>query len=413
MNFPLFISRRYLFSKKSTNAINLISLVSMLGVAVATMALVVTLSVFNGFHDLVATLFTSFDPQVKITPAKGKSIPADNEKLAQVKGLPFVEVATEIIEEKALAMYKGNQAMVTVMGVEDNFNKLTNINSILYGDGEFSLHAANLEFGILGIRLAENLGASAHFSDYLQLYAPQREGQLFDLEDPSEAFVTDSVLSPGVIFSVQQNKYDKNYIVTSIDFARRLFGMQGLISALDLRLKPGSNIEKVKEDIKAILGEDFLVKDRYEQQSDTFNIMEIEKLLAYIFLSFILIVASFNIVGSLSMLMIDKKEDTETLRKIGASNKQLSKIFLYEGRMIAMIGAVIGILVGLLLCWLQQTYGIVALGQSQGVFIVDAYPVSVHPLDIVMVFVTVVVVSWIATWYPVKKILNNKPHINH
>ena len=189
--------------------------------------------------------------------------------------------------------------------------------------------------------------------------------------------------------------------------------MQGLISALDLRLKPGSNIEKVKEDIKAILGEDFLVKDRYEQQSDTFNIMEIEKLLAYIFLSFILIVASFNIVGSLSMLMIDKKEDTETLRKIGASNKQLSKIFLYEGRMIAMIGAVIGILVGLLLCWLQQTYGIVALGQSQGVFIVDAYPVSVHPLDIVMVFVTVVVVSWIATWYPVKKILNNKPHINH
>lgn len=374
----------------------------MLGVAVATLALIVTLSVFNGFHDLVATLFTSFDPQVQITPAKGKSFSADNDKLLKVKTLPEVEVATEVVEEKALAMYKGKQAMVTVMGVEDNFNQLTNINSILYGDGDFSLHAANLEFGILGIRLADQLGASAHFSDFLQLYAPQKEGQLVELDDPSEAFVVDSVMSPGVIFSVQQAKYDKSYIITSINFARNLFGQQGMITALDLRLKPGSDLESVKKNIKQTLGDEFVVKDRYEQQAETFNIMEIEKLIAYIFLSFILIVASFNIVSSLSMLMIDKKEDAETLRKLGASDNQVAKIFLYEGRMIAIIGAVIGLILGLLICWLQQTFGFVALGQSQGSFIVDAYPVSVHPLDILLVFVTVVIVSWIATWYPVR-----------
>lgn len=374
----------------------------MLGVAVATLALIVTLSVFNGFHDLVATLFTSFDPQVQITPAKGKSFSADNDKLLKVKTLPEVEVATEVVEEKALAMYKGKQAMVTVMGVEDNFNQLTNINSILYGDGDFSLHAANLEFGILGIRLADQLGASAHFSDFLQLYAPQKEGQLVELNDPSEAFVVDSVMSPGVIFSVQQAKYDKSYIITSINFARNLFGQQGMITALDLRLKPGSDLESVKKNIKQTLGDEFVVKDRYEQQAETFNIMEIEKLIAYIFLSFILIVASFNIVSSLSMLMIDKKEDAETLRKLGASDNQVAKIFLYEGRMIAIIGAVIGLILGLLICWLQQTFGFVALGQSQGSFIVDAYPVSVHPLDILLVFVTVVIVSWIATWYPVR-----------
>lgn len=380
----------------------------MLGVAVATMALIVTLSVFNGFHDLVATLFTSFDPQIQITPAKGKTFAVDDEKLLKVKKLPQVEVSTEVVEENALAMYKGRQAMVTVLGVEDNFNKLTNKmgraedGGILYGDGDFCLHAANLEFGILGIRLADDLGASAHFSDYLNLYAPQKEGQLTDLEDPTEAFVVDSVMSPGVIFSVQQSKYDKSHILTSIAFARNLFGQEGMASALDIRLHPESDIDAVKAEMKQILGEDFMVKDRYEQQSETFNIMEIEKFIAYIFLSFILIVASFNIVGSLSMLMIDKNEDADTLRKLGADDKQVAKVFLYEGRMIAIIGAAIGLGLGLLLCWLQQTFGLVALGQSEGSFIVNAYPVSVHPLDIVIVFLTVVAVSWIATWYPVR-----------
>ncbi len=401
MNFPLYIAKRYLFSKKSTNAINIISGISVVGVAVATMALVVTLSVFNGFHDLVATFFTSFDPQLKITPLEGKSAPADDPLLLQVKKLPQVDVATECVEDNALAMYKDKQAMVVVKGVEDNFTELTHITNILYGDGDYALHAANLEYGILGIRLAVALGTGARFQDYLKVYAPKREGQL-DMAQPTEGFVEDSLLSPGVVFSVQQAKYDRNYIITSLDFARNLFDKENELSSLEIRLKAGSNLDAVKNDIHKIVGERYKVEDRYEQQADTFRIMKIEKLIAYFFLTFILMVACFNIIGSLSMLMIDKKDDVVTLRNLGANDKQIIQVFLFEGRMISAAGAVVGILLGLLLCWLQQTYGLVSLGSSSGSFVIDAYPVSVHPTDIILIFITVLAVGFLAVWYPVR-----------
>lgn len=401
MNFPFYIARRYLFSKKSTHVINLISLISVIGVAVATMALVVTLSVFNGFHDLVASLLTAFDPQLEVVPAEGKAAPADDPVLTKVRQLPAIDVATESVEDQALAMYKGRQAMVKVKGVDDNFSELTHINEILYGDGEFSLHAANLEYGVVGIRLADNLGMSADWDDYLKIYAPRREGQL-DMMNPTEGFVVDSLISPGVVFSVKQARYDRDYILTSIGFARRLFDQQGMITQLELRLKQGSDLASVKSEVQQIVGKKYCVLDRMEQQADTFRIMKIEKFIAYIFLTFILVVACFNIIGSLSMLIIDKKDDVTTLRNLGATDKQITRIFLFEGRMISVIGAVLGILIGLLLCWLQQEYGIVALGRSSGSFVVDAYPVSVHPDDIILVFFTVVAVGFIAVWYPVR-----------
>lgn len=401
MNFPFYIAKRYLFSKKSTNAINIISGISVVGVAVATMALVVTLSVFNGFHDLVATFFTSFDPQLKITPLEGKSAPADDPLLLKVKQLPQVDVATECVEDNALAIFKDKQAMVVVKGVEDNFTELTHITDILYGDGEYSLHAANLEYGILGIRLAVALGTGARFQDYLKIYAPKREGQL-DMAQPTEGFVEDSLLSPGVVFSVQQAKYDRSYIITSLSFARNLFDKAGQLSSLEIRLKAGSNFDAVKKEMRKIVGERYKVEDRYEQQADTFRIMKIEKLIAYFFLTFILMVACFNIIGSLSMLMIDKKDDVVTLRNLGATDKQIVQIFLFEGRMISAAGAVVGILLGLLLCWLQQTYGLVSLGSSSGSFVIDAYPVSVHPTDIILIFITVLAVGFLAVWYPVR-----------
>jgi lipoprotein-releasing system permease protein len=401
MNFPFYIAKRYLFSKKSTNAINIISGISVVGVAVATMALVVTLSVFNGFHDLVATFFTSFDPQLKITPLEGKSAPADDPLLLKVKQLPQVDVATECVEDNALAIYNDKQAMVVVKGVEDNFTELTHITDILYGDGEYSLHAANLEYGILGIRLAVALGTGARFRDYLKIYAPKREGQL-DMAQPTEGFVEDSLLSPGVIFSVQQAKYDRSYIITSLSFARNLFDKAGQLSSLEISLKAGSNFDAVKKEMRKIVGERYKVEDRYEQQADTFRIMKIEKLIAYFFLTFILMVACFNIIGSLSMLMIDKKDDVVTLRNLGATDKQIVQIFLFEGRMISAAGAVVGILLGLLLCWLQQTYGLVSLGSSSGSFVIDAYPVSVHPTDIILIFITVLAVGFLAVWYPVR-----------
>ena len=401
MNFPFFIARRYLFSKKSTHVINVISSISVIGVAVATMALVIVLSVFNGFHDLVASLFTSFDPQLKVVPVEGKTAPSDDPILTQIRLLPEVDVATETVEDQALAIYQGKQAMVKIKGVDDNFAELSHITDILYGDGSFSLHAANLEYGILGIRLAQTLGIGAQWDGYLKIYAPQKEGQL-DLSNPGEGFVADSLNSPGVLFSVRQSKYDKNYIVTSIAFARNLFGQQGMLSDLEIRLKEGSDLNAVKAEMQKIAGTKYKVLDRFEQQEDTFKIMSIEKLMAYIFLTFILVVACFNIIGSLSMLIIDKKNDVVTLRNLGANDKQITRVFLFEGRMIAVIGAVIGIGLGLLLCLLQQQYGFVRLGESEGSFIVDAYPVSVHYTDVAIIFVTVIAVGWLAVWYPVR-----------
>jgi lipoprotein-releasing system permease protein len=401
MNFPFFIARRYLFSKKSTHAINVISAISVVGVAVATMALVVTLSVFNGFHDMVASFFTSFDPQLKIIPVQGKTMAADNPGLTKIKALPQIEVAMETVEDQALAVYHGRQAMVTIKGVEDSFSQLTHINEILLGDGQFELHAADMFYGIPGIRLAEQLGTGFKYEEPLQIYAPRREGQL-NMANPMDGLVADELYSPGVVFNVKQSRYDKNYILTDIAFARRVFEQQGMVSALELRLKPGSNFESVKSEIKQIVGDECYVRDRFEQQDDTFKIMKIEKLIAYIFLTFILVVACFNIIGSLSMLIIDKKDDVMTLRNLGASDKQITRIFLFEGRLISALGAIIGIILGLVLCWAQQTFGLVKLGSSSGSFIINAYPVSVHPEDIILIFLTVLIVGFLAVWYPVR-----------
>lgn len=399
--FSFYIAKRYLFSKKSTNAINIISGISVVGVAVATMALVVTLSVFNGFHDLVASLFTSFDPQLKVTPVKGKSIAADDTLLMKVKQLPEILVATETVEDQALAIYGERQAMVIIKGVENNFDSLTNIRQILLGDGTFELKAAEMSYGIPGIQLAENLGLGYYYQTPLRIFAPKREGQL-NMAVPTEGFVEDELYSPSVLFYVKQSKYDANYIITNIAFARNLFGQQGMLSALELRVKPDCDISDVKKKIKSIVGEQFYVKGRFEQQEDTFKIMKIEKFIAYIFLTFILIVACFNIIGSLSMLIVEKKNDITTLRNLGANDKQIARIFLFEGWMISAGGALVGIVVGLTLCWMQQTFGLIGLGRSSGSFIVDAYPVSVHFDDIVIIFITVLAVGLLAVWYPVR-----------
>ena len=336
----------------------------------------------------------------------GKTVAADDPILTEIRQLPQVDVATETVEDIALAVYKGKQAIVTVKGVDDNFDQLTHINEILYGDGEFQLHTANLQYGTPGIRLAQDLGIGTLWNDFMKIYAPRRDGQL-DLSDPYDGFVVDSLISSGVVFSVNQGKYDKNVILTSLGFAQNLLGQPGMVSALELRLKSGSNLDNVKAKMQSIAGDKFKVEDRFEQQADTFKIMQIEKFMAYIFLTFILVVACFNIVGSLSMLIIDKQNDVITLRNLGASDKQITQIFLFEGRIISVIGAIVGILLGLLLCWLQQQFGLVKMGDSEGTFVVNAYPVSVHYIDVVFVFFTVIIVGWLAVWYPVKTFTKN------
>ena len=393
-----------MFSKKSVGAINVISFISVAGVAVGTMSLVIVLSVFNGFHDLVASLFTNFDPQIEVVPVKGKTINADAPELDRIRHLDFVDVATDVVEDQAIAVYGDRQRMVTVMGVDENFDQLTNISDILYGDGDFTLRVANLYFGVPGIRLAQDLGLGARWTDYLKIYAPMRRGQLTDLDTPTDGFVVDSLLSPGVVYAVNQNKYDRDRIITSIYFARQLFDQDGMLSSLQLRLKPGTDLSTAKREIKAAAGEKFRVLDRFEQQADTFRIMQIEKVLAYVFLTFILIVACFNIISSLSMLIIDKKNDINTLHNLGANDRQIQSIFLYEGRIISAVGALIGIGLGLALCGLQQAFGFVKMGESSGTFIVNAYPVSVHYWDVLVVFITVILIGWAASWIPARRL---------
>jgi len=401
MNYRLFIARRYLFSRKSHHAINIISGISVAGVAIATMAMVCTLSVFNGFRDLVAGLFTAFDPQLRVTLTEGSSVSQDDEALQRLRKHPDVKVYTPVMEGQALVVQDRRQQVVTVMGVADNFTEQASINNILYGDGSFCLHADVLEYGVLGLRLAARLGLPANFPDPLQVYAPKR-GERVNMASPLSSFNHDELQSPGVVFNVQQSRYDDNYIITSLGFAQRLFDQRGRITSVELRLRDGVSLSSAKRELRQLLGARFQVQDRFEQQADVFRIMRIEKLISFVFLTFILLIACFNIIGSLSMLMIDKRQDVRTLRSLGATDGQVCDIFMLEGRMISLAGAAVGLLLGLALCWLQQEFGLISMGSSAGSFIVEAYPVSVHVGDLVIVFLTVLVVGWAAVWWPVR-----------
>ena len=392
MNLSFYIARRYLFSRKKHNAVNIISGISVCGVALATLAMVCTLSVFNGFQDMVAGFFTAFDPQLKITVREGKVFLPDEPAFRQVRALPEVEVWTETLEENAMVQYKDRQVMAVIKGVEDNFEQLTSIDSLLYGTGRFILKDNIVDYGFLGIELMSRLGTGIQFVDPLQVYAPRRNVRV-NLANPSAAFNREYLFSPGAVFVVNQEKYDSNYIVTSLDFARRLFGYGREVSAIELKLKPDADTEVVRQQIVSLLGERFVVQNRYEQQADVFRIMEI---------TFILVVSCFNVIGSLSMLILDKREDVLTLRNLGADDSLIVRIFLFEGRLISLFGAIAGIVAGLLLCWAQRTFGFISLGGGNGDFIVTAYPVSVHVSDVVLVFATVLVVSSLSVWYPVR-----------
>ena len=402
MNFPFYIARRYLFSKKSHHAINVISGVSVCGVALATLAMVCTLSVFNGFQDLVATMFTAFDPEIKITAANGKVFDSQDERIQLLRDLPEIEVFSESLEDNAMVQYKGRQAMVVIKGIEDNFNQLTAIDSILYGRGEWILRDEVVDYAVPGIELVSVLGTGIRFLDPLEVYAPKR-GAKINVANPSTSFESSYLHSSGLVFAVNQQKYDASYILTSLSFARDLFQYDTEVSSIELRIA-AADVKEVKKDVKRMLGNDFLVQDRYEQQADTYRIMEVEKLISYVFLSFILLIACFNVIGSLSMLIIDKRNDVVTLRNLGADDQLVSRVFLFEGYMITFFGALIGVGLGLILCFIQQEFGIIPLGSgdSAGAFVVDAYPVSVYAIDVILVLITVLVTGFLSVFFPVR-----------
>ena len=403
MNFPFYIARRYLFSKKSHHAINVISGVSVCGVALATLALVCTLSVFNGFQDLVSMMFTAFDPEIKITAANGKVFDSQNEQIQLLRELPEIEVFSESLEDNAMVQYKGRQTMVVIKGIEENFNQLTAIDSILYGRGEWILQDEVVDYAVPGIELVSVLGTGIRFLDPWEVYAPKR-GVKINVANPSTSFESSYLHSSGLVFAVNQQKYDASYVLTSLSFARELFQYETEVSSIELRLAADADIKKVKNKIQRMLGTDFLVLDRYEQQADTYRIMEVEKLISYVFLSFILLIACFNVIGSLSMLIIDKRNDVVTLRNLGANNRLISFVFLFEGYMITFFGALIGIGLGLIVCFIQQEFGVIPLGSgaSAGAFVVDAYPVSVYATDVILVLITVLVTGFLSVFFPVR-----------
>ena len=400
MNLSLYIAKRYLFSKKKHNAINIIAGVSVCGVTLATIALVCTLSIFNGFQEIVTEFFTAFDPELKISAKQGKFFSVEEENIKAVKAFPDIEVWAETLEEQALVQYKNRQTMVTIKGVTDNFQELTSIDSLLYGTGSFKLHDEVVNYGIMGGELVGTLGTGISPIDPLHIYAPKK-GARINMANPTTAFNQDYLYSPGVVFVTNQSKYDATYILTSLSFAQKLFVQDNKVSAIELKLKDKNHINKVKKQIEQVLGEDFIVQNRYEQQADIFRIMEIEKFVSYLFLTFILAIACFNVIGSLSMLILDKQEDVNTLRQLGANNQLITRIFLFEGQLISFSGSIMGIILGVTLCLLQQHFGLLSLGGS-GQFIVDSYPVSLHLGDVCLIFITVVVVGFVAVYYPIR-----------
>jgi lipoprotein-releasing system permease protein len=394
MNFPFYIAKRYLFAKKSHNVINVISGISVAGIALASFALICTLSVFNGFNDLVATLFTKFDPELKIVSTQGKLFNTDNSKIQDLSTLPFVEEYSFSLEEQALIQYRNSQQIITIKGVEESFYATSGIEDILRGNGIFMLADEVCNYGIPGIGIISKLGSGIQPAEPFKLYVP-KQGERVNMINAAANFNSCNVYSPGVAFQMNQAKYDENYLLVSLDVAENLTGYNNQATAIELKLSENISVKKAKKRIAALLGTDFKVLDRYEQQEDIFKVVKLEKFISYLFLTFILLIYCFNIISSLIMLMIEKQSDTEILRSLGADKSTTTQIFIYDGILISMIGAVSGVVLGTIAALLQQQFGFIPLGTNGG-FIVDAYPVNLKIEDIVLVLATVLVVSYIS-----------------
>lgn len=373
-------------------------MVSVCGVVVATIALVCVLSVYNGFSDIFSALFSSLDPELKVTPRSGKVFDPNTSEMQAVKKLAGVDLFCEVVEGQALIRSGDRQAFAMIKGVDDTFKELTQIDSVLL-DGSFILHDEVTNYATIGVGLSSSLGARPNFSTPIELYVPKRDERV-NMTHPATSF-NQEYLFVGGVFRVNQPSYDDSYMIVPLSLARTLFHYDKEVTAIELGLSPDADISSVKSRIKAILGDKYVVKDRFEQQEASYKMLQVEKWMTFLILCFILAIALFNVVGSLSMLMIEKRGDVHTLRNMGADDRLIRRIFLFEGWMISGFGALIGVVIGLVLCLLQQELGLIKLGQTAGAFIVDAYPVRVESIDMLMVLSTVGVIGFFSAWYPV------------
>ncbi len=403
MNLSFHIAKRYLFSKKSHNAINLISLISVLGVAAATLAMVCVLSAFNGFQSVLGELYKNFDPDLTITAAEGKSFQIDDRFLA-LQQRKEVAVYCESIEENCLIRYKDNQTGGIVKGVSPNYDALSHLGESLTA-GDFILENQDIDFALVGSGLSSSLGTGFSMIDPISLYAPKRNAKV-NLANPAAAFKSERILMSG-IFCIGQPEYDDAYVIVPLHTARELFGYgSDEVGSIELRLAKGVRADNFKKELQEDLGEDYVVRDFFELKAEFYRINRVEKWVTYLMLCFILLIALFNVIGSLSMLIIEKQKDVQVLASMGADDGMLKKIFLWEGWMISAIGALTGIILGCLLCWCQQKFGWLKLGD--GSFIVEAYPIRIHPADLVFVLITALIVSIPSVWWPVRYIFGKK-----
>jgi lipoprotein-releasing system permease protein len=398
MNFPFFISRRYLVAKKSKNAINIISMISIVGVTVGTAALIVVLSVFNGFDGVIKSMYNSFDPDLKLTPASGKVFSVNDERLQKIREHEAVYDIAESLEDNALLRYDDQQYPAIVKGVSDNFSDISGVDTMLVV-GDFILKHKNNPYAIVGQGVAHFLSLNINYIDPLVIYVLKRDAKV---SMNPEQILNRNYIFPSAVFGIQQ-EFDTKYVLVPLDFARDLFDYQNELSAFEIKLKPGFNLKQVQNEIMEIAGDDYLVQNRYQQHETFYKIMKSEKFYIFLILTFILIVASFNIIGSLTMLIIEKKEDIATFRSLGADLNTIRNIFFTEGWLITLVGAILGLTLGGLICWLQIKFGFVRL-QGAGSFIIDAYPVKLIWTDFILILITVAFIGYFAAWYPVRYI---------
>jgi len=395
MKLSLYIAKRYLFAKKSRNAINVISGISVAGVTVGTMALITVLSVFNGLETMVKGIFNTSDPEIKIAPVKGKVFIPDTKTLEKLGSINGVEAWAEVLEENALLKYEDQQFIATIKGVSDNYKAVTELDTAMW-DGEFKLRDENRMYAVAGLGVANYLGMRLNFVSPLCVYIPRRTASIN--VNPETAFVRKYISFSG-IFAVEQ-EFDSKYIFTPIDFLRDLLEYKNEVSSVEVKLKTGADGKKVQKSIEELFGSNFKVQNRYQQQELFYRVMKAERLAIFVILTFILIIASFNIIGSLTMLIIEKEHDIEILKSLGANNSLIKKIFIFEGWLISFLGVVAGLALGFFVCFIQQHYGIIKLSGDS--LLIDTYPVEMRISDFLIVGATVMTIGYWAAWYPVR-----------
>lgn len=400
MNLQFFIAKRYLLSKKSHNIINIISGISVAGITVGTMALIVVLSVFNGFESLVQSLYNAFDPDFKITIGSGKTFNATDLSKTEILSIPGVVRYTEVVEENALLRYHSKQYLATIKGVSADYERQSGLDTLVV-EGHAVLQRDSFNYAIAGYGIAYFLSLDMTNPDeLLNIYVPDRNSSIGI--SPEESFTSEPIMVSG-IFTVQQD-FDSKYVIVPLRFARHLIGYTNELTSMEIGLGKGADVTQVQEKLTTLAGKKFKVKNRFQQQEVLYKIMKSEKLAIFLILSFILLIATFNVIGSLSMLILDKKKDIAVLRSLGAGDRLIRRIFITEGMLITFSGALSGLALGFLVCWAQQHFGLIKLQTGAGSFVVDAYPVKLLISDFLLVFATVSSIGMAAALYPVRRI---------